>query len=230
MDTALTQEQEIELAAAAAAEHVHHRFAPVVYQGASWDLSHLDPFAFHHDPALGFKLEVVVIFSCHCFTHGLDKDGRSPIPADELYHADNEVRVLNPERYALSRSLLVPLVNQLAQRHIIVAAPGENYVTFERPTPNGGVDHYGVFFTVTRAKSRKRRLILRIQSAYLRQPTARQKQAKKVRFDTLLRAAHCARGPQDSSLTGVHKDNGHPLGGHRVRVSLGFPLATPGGT
>lgn len=190
MDSALPQEHENELAAAAAAEHVHHRFAPVLYRGTSWDLSHLDPFAFHHDPALGFKLEIVVIFSCHCFTHGLDKDGRSPIPADELYHADNEIRVLNPERYALSRNLLVPLINQLAQRHIIVAAPGENYVTFERPTPSGGVDQYGVFFTVTRAKNRKRRLILRVQSAYLRQPTARQKQAKKVRFDTLLRAAH----------------------------------------
>lgn len=192
METALTQEQEQTQAkelAAATADHVHHRFQPVSFYGESWNLSHLDPFAFHHDPELGFSLEVVVIFSCHCFTHGLDKDERSPIPAEELYQADNEIRVLNRERYDLSRTLLVPLINQLAHRHIIVAAPGDNYVTFERPKANGEVEHYGVFFNVTVSKTRKRRLILRIQSAYMRQPTARQKQAKKVRFNTLLRAA-----------------------------------------
>ena len=189
METALTQALEQTLTDAAA-EHVHHRFAPVNYQGVSWDLSHLDPFAFHHDPALGVTLEIVVIFSCHCFTHGLDKDDRSPIPANELYQTANEVRVLNPERYELFRTLLVPLVNQVTQRHIVVAAPGDNYVTFERRKPNGGVEHYSVFFNVTRSNARKKRLILRIQSAYMREPTARQKQAKKVRFDTLLRAAY----------------------------------------
>lgn len=190
MDTVLTAEQEQFMAAQAAAEHAHHRFAPVTYLGSHWDLSHLDPFAFHRDPALGYKLEVVVIFSCHCFTHGIDKDSRSPIPAAELYHADGEIRVLNPDRYALSRSLLVPMINALESRHIVVAAPGENFVTFERPTATGQIEHYGVFFTVAKAKNRKNRLILRVQSAYLRQPTARQKAAKKVRFDTLLRAAH----------------------------------------
>lgn len=188
MNTEIIAEQD--LVAQALSEHAHHRFTPVTYQGELWDLSHLDPFAFHRDPALGYKLEIVVIFSCHCFTHGLDKDGRSPIPVEELFHADGEARVLSPERYALSRSLLVPLINALEHRHIIVAAPWDNYVTFERTTPSGEVEHYGIFFMVTRAKNRKNRLILRVQSAYMRQPTARQKQAKKVKFDTLLRAAH----------------------------------------
>ncbi len=190
MDTVLTAEQEKELASQAAAEHAHHRFAPVIYQGNQWDLSHLDPFAFHRDPNIGVKLEIVVIFSCHCFTHGVDKDERSPIPAAELFQSDGETRVLNPERYALSSTLLTPLINALPERHIVVAAPGDNYVTFERTTAAGDVEHYGVFFTVTKAKSRRNRLILRVQSAYLRQPSTRQKQAKKVRFDTLLRAAH----------------------------------------
>ena len=176
-------------AKAAADEHAHHRFAQVQYPGDAWDLSHLDPFAFHRDPGLGFALEIIVIFTSHCFTHGLDSDGRSHIPAAELYVCDGETRVLDPVRYGLSRSLLVSMMRHIEQRHIIVAAPGNNYVTFERQTETGDVEHYGVFFTVTKAKNRKNRLILRVQSAYLRQPTARQKQAKKVRFDTLLRAA-----------------------------------------
>lgn len=190
MDTALTVEDEQRHAAQAAAEHAHHRFAPVTYQGEQWSLSHLDPFAFYRDPALGYPLQIVVIFSCHCFTHGIEKDGRSPIPAEELYQTDGETRVLDPVRYALSLDVLVPLINALHQRHIIIAVPGNNYVTFERLTAIGEVEHYGVFFSVTKAKSRKNRLILRVQSAYLRPLTERQRKAKKVKFDTLLRAAH----------------------------------------
>jgi hypothetical protein len=84
---------------------------------------------------------------------------------------------------------LVGLVNDLPSRKIVVAKPGENYVTYERQTP-AGVKQYGVFFTADKAKTRKGRIILRIQSAYLRTPTERHKKAKRVGFDTLLKAAY----------------------------------------
>lgn len=177
---------------AAIAEHADHRFAPVTFQGEHWDLTHLNPFAFHREPDPGVILEIVVLFSCHCFTHGIDKDSRSPIPSDEIYKNGKEHRVLNPERYKLSHSLLPLIVRDLAKQRIIVANPGANYVTYERKTTTG-VEHYGVFFEVSKAKNRKHRLILRIQSAYLRVPTTRHKEAKKVGFDTLLRAANQGR-------------------------------------
>ena len=54
----------------------HHRFCDVVYLGKPWDLSHLDPFAIRLDPGLGFAVDVVVLFTCHCFSHAIEKDGR----------------------------------------------------------------------------------------------------------------------------------------------------------
>lgn len=182
-------------ATAAAAEHVQHKFAPIEFRGQHWDLGHLDPFAYHREIVLNqasdarLTLEIVVLFSCHCFTQSLENDGRSPIPAAEIYKTDRETRALCEERYSLSLILLRGLVEQLPSRKIIVARPGENYVTFERHGTEG-VQHYGVFFEVAKAKSRKNRIILRVQSAYLREPTQRHREAKKVGFDTLLRAAH----------------------------------------
>ncbi len=189
MNPFISVEQELALGVQAAVEHAHHRFPRVIYEGHQWDLSHLDPYVFYRDSGMGVQFEIVVIFSCHCFTHAVKKDERSLIPPAELFQADGETRVLNPERYELSSTLLLPLIKALPERHIIVAAPGDNYVTFERKTAVGGIEYYGMFFTVTKARNRKNRLILRVQSAYLRQPSARQKQAKKVRFDTLLKAA-----------------------------------------
>lgn len=190
METELSVDAEQIQIAQALLEHSHHRFAAVAYQGEAWDLSHLDPFAFHRDIGTGLRVEVVVIFSCHCFTHGIDKDKRDVVPADDKFCMESEVRVLNPQRYALSRSVLIPLIRSLDRRKIIVAAPGDNYATFEITTDTGETAHYGVFFTVTKARTRKKRLILRVQSAYLREPTARQRETKKVGFDTLLRAAY----------------------------------------
>lgn len=182
------------LSVAVAAEHAVHRFVPVTYKGKDWDLSHLDPFAFHHEVFLDKKseqhltVEIVIIFSCHCFTHDIKHDSRSPIPAEELFVTAEEVRVLNETRYKLSQTILLALIKSLPSRKIIVAAPGDNYVTFERESATG-VEYYSVFFEATKAKSRRNRVILRVQSAYMREPTKRERQAKKVGFDTLLKAA-----------------------------------------
>lgn len=125
---------------AAALEHAPHRFAPVTYQGVTWDLSHLDPFSFSHEVVLDKTtnarrvIELVFIFSCHCFTHDAARDPRNPVPSEEMFVTPDEVRVLNKERYDLSRTVLLGLIKTLPSRKIIVAVPGDNYVTFERRT------------------------------------------------------------------------------------------------
>lgn len=191
----MSDEIQKESAKKAAEEHAHHRFAPVSFQGVLWNFAHLDPFAYHHTIFLdkgqqsSLALEVVVIFSCHCFTCGVPAEGCDAIQKDALYRAEGELRILDPIRYELSQTLLVEIVRGLPTRKIIVASPGENYVTYERQTASG-VEHYGVYFEVQKAKARKNRIILRIQSAYLREPSKRHREAKKVKFDTLLKAAH----------------------------------------
>ena len=174
-------------------------FPPIDYQGSQWDLTHLTPFAFRASillsPGNEVEVDVVVLYSCHCFTHGLESDPRPvhQIPASELYSDGRETRVLNPERHALSVGVLRDLVHQLPTRRIVVAHPSQgNYLTVEVQSGPAAGQLYGVFFEVTNDRNRKKRLILRIQSAYLLDKglSPRQKAAKKVGWATLLKSAY----------------------------------------
>ena len=152
-------------------EDAKHNFAPVSFKGVTWDLSHLDSFVFRLDHAdLGLTIDVVVIFSCHCFTHSLPKDPRprNQIPHDEIYKDEKEERVLDAARYQLSKQLLRTLVTGLPERRIIVANDKRsNFMTWDVHNPEGVKSIYGVFFDTERDKQRKRRILLRIQSAYI---------------------------------------------------------------
>jgi hypothetical protein len=71
------------------------RFPSISYRGHAWDLRHLHAFAIRIDPKLGFEIDVIVLFSCHCFTHQIKHDERSAveIPECEIYKDGNERRV-----------------------------------------------------------------------------------------------------------------------------------------
>jgi hypothetical protein len=170
-----------------------HRFPKIVFRGEPWDLRHLDAFALRIDPDLGFEVDVVVLFTCHCFTHSIKRDSRAPleVPPGEIYEDDVERRVLSKERYDLSRRFLPVLVKELPKRTIRHAGDGSlNYFTAEMTgTEAPGV--YAVFFQVERDKRRKRRLLLYVQSAYrLERLTHRLAKAGKVRFATVLRKTY----------------------------------------
>jgi len=170
-----------------------HRFPEVIFRGTRWDLRHLDAFALRIDPDLGFEVDVVVLFTCHCFTHSIKRDVRVPleIPPDEISEDGIERRVLSEERYDLSRKFLPGLVRDLAKRTIRYAGDNNlNYFTAE-VTGSSAPGVYAVFFEVLRDKRRKRRLLLYVQSAYrLEQLTNRLAKAGKVRFATLLRKTY----------------------------------------
>ena len=67
-----------------------------------------------------------------------------------------------------------------------------NFVTLEQLNEDGTTSLYAVFFEAERDLSRKRRIVLRIQSAYVLDNglTRRQEKAGKVGFATLLRATY----------------------------------------
>lgn len=172
-------------------EHEGHRFKSVIYRGDLWDLSHLDPYAFKLNLGKEQHVYVVVLFSCHCFTHKVAKDTRYVIPEEELYKTPQETRVLDEERYTLSRLFLRQIVKDLQERHITCADEYRNFVTIENIDETGTIQHYGVYFEVKKDKQRKGRMILRIQSAYLLSHlTNRYKSAKKVRFNVLVKAIY----------------------------------------
>jgi len=101
--------------------------------------------------------------------------------------------VLDPQRYELSRRFLREIVVNLSGRHITVADEKQpNFVTLEHVNADGTSLLYAVFFEVKKDSSRRRRLVLRVQSAYLLDKGLTRRQAKggKVAFETLLRATY----------------------------------------
>ena len=172
-----------------------HRFPAVTFRGVKWDLSHLNAFALRIDPELGFEIDVVILFSCHCFTHSIRHDERNPndIPEDEIFNDGGVPRVLSEERYNLSRRLIRSVVNSLPARQIRIAEGRQQFFTFE--DPNDGAPHqYVMYFEVKKDSRRKKRILLQVQSAYrfddFEPMTKRQHNAGKVRFVKLLRAIY----------------------------------------
>jgi hypothetical protein len=98
------------------------------------------------------------------------------------------------ERYALSRQYLPRLILELPSRHILVADPTRpNFVTFELPPAAPGAEpvRYAVFFEVKKDSVRRRRMLLRVQSAYiLDKPNKRLLKADKMRFQVVLKRAY----------------------------------------
>ena len=169
-------------------------FPSTIYRGERWDLSHLRPLTFTCDLETGFDVTVLVLFSGHCFTRSFKWDGRTrdAIPDDEIYDDGRETRVLCADRYRASRQLLRGVIVGLATRRIVVADERQpNFVTVETVASDGTQRVYAVFFEVSKDRIRKRRLILRVQSAYMLDGglNRRQREARKVALRTLLRAS-----------------------------------------
>lgn len=174
----------------------HHRFLPRVVAGQLWQFDHLEAIAFKSWvellPGQPLELDVVVLFSNHCFTRSLLE---GELVDDGLIWTDaRERRVLCAQRYALSRLFLPRLILELPHHHIQVADERRpNFMVFEVPENMGLGDgaRYAVFFEVDRDRLRKKRVLLRVQSAYvLPRLSKRQLQADKIRFQTLLKRAY----------------------------------------
>ena len=139
------------------------------------------------------EVTVVVLFSCHCFSRE-PKNGEV-IPVGHLVEDGTEkIRMLDEVRYKLSKHYLPKLIAELSNRHIKIADSSRpNFVTFEPPTdliPNENRP-YSIFFEVVKDSKRKRRLLLRVQSAYLLDNLTKQlKDAKKMNFPVILRRAY----------------------------------------
>jgi hypothetical protein len=122
------------------------------------------------DLGLGSDVTVLVLFSCHCFSHSFqwDERPRHAIPAHEIYYDGKGRRVLDPQRYELSRRFLRHIVSNLSNRHITVADEKQpNFVTLEQMNADGTTSLYAIFFEVKKDNSRRRRHVLRVQSAYV---------------------------------------------------------------
>ncbi len=172
-----------------------HKHAPRVFGDETWTFDHLQAFVIkiplEPTPKNMVKFDVVVLFSNHCFSREV-KPGE--VVEESLIVMDGNIRrVMDKQRYELSLKHLPQLVHELATRHIRIAdASRPNFVTLELQPANTGEGplHYAMFFEVKKDRSRKRRLLLRVQSAYiLENPSKRLLKAEKMRFHVILKRA-----------------------------------------
>ena len=174
----------------------HHRFASMKVNDETWHFDHLEAFAmrvsFENSPGKATDIDIVVLFSNHCFTRGLEPG--EVVAETQIVMDGTEKRVLDRERYVLSRQYLPKLIWELPTRHILVADPTRpNYVNFELPvtTPGAEPKRYAVFFEVKKDEVRRKRMLLRVQSAYiLYKPSKRLLRADKMRFQVILKRAY----------------------------------------
>lgn len=146
-----------------------HQHQPKAFNGQLWSFDHLKPFAMRMDVPLDgigpVEIDVVVLFSNHCYSRemGLAED----IEEAHIVMDGSICRVLDPERYALSQTYLPVLILILHERRIKPSR--ENFVTLElAPSEAGGLpQNYVVFFDVKKDRRRKKRLLLRVKSAYV---------------------------------------------------------------
>ena len=172
------------------AVEARNRFGTDFYGSEEWDLVHLRPYAFKQKITLKsaeLEVYVVVIFSCHCFTRGIEHGDK-----ENLYFDEKERRALCPDRYQLSKDLLPQMVHELSKREIkTTGSDTGNYMTLELVSSDGISQPYIVFFEVSRDLKRKKRVILRVQSAHIRDTLSqRMKEGRKVNFQVLVRAAY----------------------------------------
>lgn len=171
-----------------------HRHSPRQVGDELWTFDHIQAFAMKvqiEQPSGLVDFDVVVLFSNHCYSR---EEHLGEAVDESLIVMDGSIRrVLDRQRYALSRQHLPQLVHDLPNRHIRIAdASRPNFVTLEiQPaTPDGAALHYAMFFEVKRDRTRKRRMLLRVQSAYLLEsPSRRLLNANKMRFHVILKRA-----------------------------------------
>lgn len=172
-----------------------HRFPSRSLGGIVWTFEHLEAFVMHMEvpcePAPPVVVDVVVLFSNHCFTR--EAKAGEVVDESRVVMDGRTRRVLDETRYALSRQYLPRLIRELPVRQIRVADPSRpNFVTLELPpaAPGAAPQHYAVFFEVKKDQQRRHRMLLRVQSAYvLDRPARRLLQAEKMRFPVILKRA-----------------------------------------
>jgi hypothetical protein len=173
----------------------NHKHSPRSFGDETWTFDHLQAFAMkisvEQTPKTLTELDVVVLFSNHCYSREIE-DGE--VVDESLIVMDGNIqRVLDQKRYKLSLQYLPQLVKDLDTRHIRIADESRpNFVTFELQSTNEDEEpqHYAMFFEVKKDRSRKRRMLLRVQSAYiLENPSKRLLESRKMRFRIILKRA-----------------------------------------
>jgi len=168
-----------------------HKHPSKEFDGVTWTFNHLQAFAMRLQVPLDgigpVDVDVVVLFTNHCYSREV-ADGEN-VNERHIVMDGKTRRLMDSWRYELSLKYLPQLVHSLDKRRIKPSR--ENFVTIElEPSaPGEAPTNYAMFFDVIKDRKRKRRLLLRVKSAYVleRPLSKRELEEKPIRFHVLLK-------------------------------------------
>lgn len=170
-----------------------HKHPSKEFEGETWTFNHLQPFAMRISVPLDgvgpTDVDVVVLFTNHCYSREVEPG--EAVNERHIVLDGNTRRLMDSIRYELSLKHLPQLVHSLDTRRIKPSR--ENFVTLELEPSVPGEEprNYAMFFDVIKDRKRKKRLLLRVKSAYVleRPLTKRELGEKPIRFHVLLKRA-----------------------------------------
>lgn len=155
-------------------------------QDTEYAFTHLWPFDFDVSrPASGrfaaMSVPLTVNFDCHVVTEGYDLTQHGNLNADDpnvWYDTGGHPRFFHLERY--QKSLALPeMVKGLGSGKTACYTAKKNNLMIWKP--DEGTAHYQAFFTLTRPKETPDKLLLYVQSAYVKkEPYKAQRQDRRI--------------------------------------------------
>ncbi|WP_066737519.1 hypothetical protein [Cupriavidus sp. D384] len=156
-------------------------------QGKAYSFAHLTQFDMRLEreakgEMAAFNIGIRVVFDCHVVTEKDDSKGPADVEGDPAYWVDtgDYCRLFHAERYELSQSL-PDLIRGLPDgKTKCYVAKNANYMVW-RPMGAGlQGPHYQVFFDLYRTDDPTPRLVMYVQSAYVKDnPLAVQRENQK---------------------------------------------------
>lgn len=148
---------------------------PRIIDGVQFSFDHLCEFDMALvKPARGllpeFSVSIRVVFDCHVVTEKDLQANPAMVKDDPSYWFDsgNVCRAFRPDRYELSRGLPQLLRGLTTGETKCYVAKRSNYMVWEPQGAGAEGPHYQAFFDIYRTASPKPRLVMYVQSAYLK--------------------------------------------------------------
>ena len=134
---------------------------PFVYQGNTYNLSHLNEYEFTVEDTTGATRRIAVTFADHCFTESakLGEDPSLAYPSGE-----RNLRSFSFQRYYLSLGLTGHIEQAASGK--VWTVDGGNFAALPLLDQSGRQVLYGIIFSLERVKNLLIHLHMRIKSAY----------------------------------------------------------------
>jgi hypothetical protein len=137
-------------------------WSPFIYDGNSYNLSHLDEYEFSIVDTTKTKRLIGVTFSDHCFTRKPTSDDNQALA---FRGSTRKPGLFCFKRYELSFGLIGHITN--ATNGCVWIVDGDNFAVLPIRDTEGQTSYYGIMFSLDRVSGLPIDLHMRVKTAYL---------------------------------------------------------------